>query len=110
MTLPELTGEGILLPLDWTESEKGNTWLHNGDSQVLWIELVNNYWLEIEHSEGNSPYWRIGIILTDADRTWAHIHSTLDGWTVGRWNLPKPPREIDGVIVGDEEGEDDGGP
>jgi hypothetical protein len=100
--------EGILLPLDWCESEKGNTWLHNGDSQILWIELINGYWLEIEHTDGCSPYWGVRIIRTDADKTWAHVHSELGGWTVGRWNLPRLPRAIDGVIVGEEEGEDDG--
>jgi hypothetical protein len=108
-TLPRLSEEGVVLPADWNESEKGNTWLYNGDNQVLWIELAYGCWMEIEQANGSSPYWGVRIIQTDAEKTWAHIHANLGGWEIGRWNLTRPPRlSRYGTILGDEEAGDDG--
>jgi hypothetical protein len=107
-TLPRLSEEGVVLPADWAESEKGNTWLHNDDNQVLWIELAGGCWLEVEQASGSSPYWGVRVVLTDAEKTWAHVHANLGGWEVGRWNLPRPPRlSRYGTIFGDGEADDE---
>lgn len=78
----------IQLPLNWCESEKGNTMLVNDDyCMVTWIEIDENLFMEISDTPDNNPRFYVGFIKTTKQRLRLHVANDLEGWDVIRWNL-----------------------
>ena len=78
----------LQLPVDFLESEKGNTMLTNGDCLVVWIKLDERYHLEITDTPGNSPRFYVSVTESSPENLRQHVIENLEGWHVVRWNLP----------------------
>jgi len=84
------------VPDDLLISEKGNTWLSDYDgNHVAWFKIDERF-VEISVTPGNSPGFYLRALPDDEncpDKLARHINLNLSGWTVQRCNL-------NGVVVG----------
>lgn len=76
------------LPNDWMSSEKGNTWLCQGDNHIAWLRCGSRF-IEVSVTPGNSPgLWVRLLSEEEGERKIVnHINKNLSGWTVRRCNL-----------------------
>lgn len=94
----------ITLPADWSDCERGNTWLTaEGDHYAL-IELAPNRHLEISMRLANYPGLNVTVVDADEATLAAHIRQHFAGWDVRKCHVPGV--EIsDDQIVGEEAAE-----
>ena len=89
----------LQLPVDFMESEKGNTLLTNDGQIAAWIKLDDRYHLEITDTPGNSPRFYVSVTESSPENIRQHIVENLEGWYVVRWNLPgDPPVDKNGDV------------
>jgi len=90
----------IQLPVDFLQSEKGNTLLTGDDGKlVAWVELSKDYYLEVEYTPDNSPSFYVSVRRSTPENLRQHVVENLEGWHVDRWNLPgDPPVDKDGDV------------
>lgn len=77
-------------------NERGNTYLSNCGSHVLFIKLNEEEYFQAALTPANYPSWEIGIISLTDEQLVSHINGKLVGWTVNKCNL-------DGVNIEDDE-------
>lgn len=77
------------IPEDWMASEKGNTWLCDDDgNHVAWLKMDERF-VEISVTPGNSPGLWARLLPEDegAEHIVRHINKNLKGWIVRRCNF-----------------------
>lgn len=87
------------LDVGWSDCEKGNTWLTNGEGDhYALIDITSTQRLEIVILLDNYPGLNVAIIdKTDAEMA-AHIQDRYEGWTARKCNVEGV--KIDGNIIG----------
>jgi len=93
----------VTLNVGWTDCERGNTWLTNGEGDhYALIDLDGNKRLEISINMANYPGLNVAIIDADDAKCAKHIMDRFGGWHVRKCNIPSVEVE-DGMIVSSDE-------
>ena len=80
--------KAVVLPKDFAESERGNTWLSNdGGDHATWIRLGGNLFLEATITLGNYPGFCLAVIEKTEKQIARHISKNLKGWFVHKCNI-----------------------
>jgi hypothetical protein len=85
-----------MLPEDFVENERGNTWLMSDDDghyiligiEVDEDDIETSQYLEITLVPNNYPGFYIQTIQTYNSELLETIQDSFAGWDVRRWNLP----------------------
>ena len=95
--------QSVALNVGWTECERGNVWLTNGeDDHYALIDLDGNIRLEISINQANYPGLNVAIIDGDDAKCAKHIVDRFGGWTVRKCNVEGVKIEDDEVVGSDE--------
>jgi hypothetical protein len=98
----------VILPPDWQDDEKGNTWITDEDTgqHLLWVLLARMAedritYLEIELAPQCSPSWDLRLTTTTPEALAHRIVADYAGFAVNRWGLPgdPPTTDKDGTLV-----------
>jgi hypothetical protein len=100
-----MSKKSVSLPINWLESEKGNTLLSNDDGNlVAWIKINEKHCLEVSYTPGNSPAFYVSVCDWDPVRIGQHVVEELGGWFCHRWALDDDaPVDQNSCIIGEEQ-------
>lgn len=88
------------IPVDFSETERGNIWLVNSDSpgdQNAWLRLGGNRWLQISTRLENYPGMNVNVIEATDEALAKHIRKEFGGG-----NFYARKMNLDGVEVDNE--------
>lgn len=90
------------IPDDYLASEKGNTWLSDDDgNHVAWFRIEERF-LEVSVTPGNTPGFYIRALPEEESNEESiakHVNRNLKGWIVRRRNIKGISMDSDGMVV-----------